>query len=80
MRSWPLKFRLMSFLITTGVTLTEFAIVAAPIGFIMWLLNIADGQRIVVVALIMAAAFSLSISVSTHLLPRRYRTIIRGVQ
>ncbi len=42
MMSWPPRYRVLSFVITIGVTLTEFALVAVPLGIIAWLCAIAS--------------------------------------
>ena len=70
MNSWPIKFRLMSFFITIGVTFTEFAVIAIPVGLVLWLCNIASGGRIAAITILLAAIFSLSISIPAHLWPR----------
>jgi hypothetical protein len=73
MRSWPTKYRLLSFVITIGVTLAEFALVAVPIGLVLWLFDFATVEPILVTASILAGTFSLSISLYVHVWPRRYR-------
>ncbi|HUA34053.1 MAG TPA: hypothetical protein VMA09_10645 [Candidatus Binataceae bacterium] len=82
MTSWPIKFRLTSFFITLGVTLTEFALVAIPVGLALWLCNVASAGRVATIAILLATIFSLSISIPTHLWPRRpeTRTITRRVR
>ncbi len=70
MRSWPIRFRLMSFFITIGVTFTEFAVVAIPAGLLLWLCNVGSAGRIATIAITLGAIFSLSISIPAHLWPR----------
>lgn len=82
MTSWPIKFRLMSFFITVAVTITEFSLVSIPVGLMLWLCNIANAGRVAMIAIVLALIFSLSISILTHLWPRRTqrRTIVRSIQ
>jgi hypothetical protein len=75
MMSWPIRYRLLSFAITLGVTLTEFALVAIPLGIIVWLAGLASSARIVEVAGALAAAFSLTIAISAHVWPSRHQRL-----
>jgi hypothetical protein len=75
MTSWPLRYRLLSFAITIGVTLTEFALVAVPLGIILWLCGLASSARIVEVAVSLAATFSLTIAISSHVWPQRHQRL-----
>jgi hypothetical protein len=75
MMSWPLRYRLMSFAITIGVTLTEFALVVIPLGIIVWLSGMASTAHIVEVAVALAAAFSLTIAISAHVWPQRHQRL-----
>ena len=81
MTSWPARYRLLSFVITIGVTLTEFALVAVPLGIVLWLCDIASAARIAEVGIVLGAIFSLSIAIPTHLWPNRYRRVeLQGVK
>jgi hypothetical protein len=80
MTSWPARYRLLSFAITIGVTLTEFALLAAPFGAIVWFAGLASAARIIVVAIVLAAVFSLSIAIPTHIWPNRRRVQLQGVK
>jgi uncharacterized membrane protein YdfJ with MMPL/SSD domain len=75
MMSWPFRYRLLSFAITIGVTLTEFALVAVPLGIIMWLSGLASAMHIAEVAIALSAAFSLSIAISAHVWPQRHQRL-----
>ncbi len=75
MMSWPLRYRLLSFAITIGVTLTEFALVAVPLGLIVWFSGLATVAHIVEVAVVVAATFSLSIAISAHVWPRHHQRL-----
>ena len=77
MMSWPLRYRLLSFVITIGVTLTEFALVAVPLGFIVWFSGLARAAHIAEVAVALAAVFSLSIAISAHAWPYRHQPLLR---
>jgi hypothetical protein len=69
-QAWPLSLRALSFAISIGVTLGEFALVAIPIGIVTWLAGAAP-STIFEVAGILAAAFSLTISIYGHVRPVR---------
>jgi len=75
MTSWPFGYRLLSFVITIGVTLTEFALVALPLGVIVWLCGVARAANIVEVAVALAATFSLSIAIRAHVWPYRHQRL-----
>jgi uncharacterized membrane protein YfbV (UPF0208 family) len=76
MTSWPIKYRLMSFVITVGVTLTEFAVVAIPVAAVVWLIGLASAAHLAIIVVILAATFSLSISIPTHLGSRRLPDLV----
>jgi hypothetical protein len=81
MMSWPPRYRLLSFVITIGVTLTEFTLVAVPLGTIVWLCGVASAARIAEVAIALGAIFSLSIAIPAHRWPNRHRRVeLRGVE
>jgi ferredoxin, 2Fe-2S len=81
MMSWPPRYRLLSFLITIAVTLTEFLLVGVPLGIIVWLCGVASPARTAEVALALGAIFSLSIAIPTHLWPNRHRRVeLQGVK
>ena len=67
--AWPLRLRALSFAIVIAVTLGEFALVAAPLGIVLWWLGAAAGSTIIAVAAVLAGIFSLSISIYGHVRP-----------
>jgi hypothetical protein len=69
--SWPLGHRALSFAITIGVTLGEFALVAVPLGLVLWLTGAAPPRAIADGAAVLAAIFSLTISIYGHVRPVR---------
>ncbi len=77
--SWPVRLRALSFAITIGVTLGEFALVAAPLGIVVWALGAAPASTIAASAGALAAIFSLSIAVYGHVRPIRIpRRVLNG--
>ncbi len=65
--SWPMKLRAMSFAIGIGVVMTEVALVAAPVGFALWLAGVADAATITGAAAGLALATALVIIVPAHM-------------
>ena len=70
--SWPIKFRVMSFAVTMGVTITESVMGSIPIALALWYFDIASGRMIVEVIAILVAAVSLSISIYSHVRPAHF--------
>lgn len=69
--SWPVRLRALSFTIGMGVVMTEVAVVAIPVGFVIWLFGAASVWRIAAVAIVIAFAVALAVIVPTHLRPAR---------
>ncbi|HEY6420834.1 MAG TPA: hypothetical protein VIX59_17705 [Candidatus Binataceae bacterium] len=77
--SWPLKLRAASFVITIGVVLGEFAMVAVPVAILICLIGIASASRIVDVTIALAVATALAIATYGHVGPQRtQRTALQG--
>jgi hypothetical protein len=69
--SWPLHYRALSFAITIGVTLGEFTLVAVPLGMVLWFMGAAPLRAIAGGAAVLAAVFSLTITIYGHVRPSR---------
>jgi hypothetical protein len=69
--SWPIKLRVMSFVVTLGVTLTESVMGAIPIGLALWYFDLASTRTIFIVLGMLAAGVALSISTYSHVRPAR---------
>jgi hypothetical protein len=67
--SWPIKFRVMSFAVTMGVTITETVMGSIPIALMLWYFDIASSRTIVEAIAVLVAAVSLSISIYSHVRP-----------
>jgi hypothetical protein len=67
--SWPFKLRALSFVIGTGVVLSEVAVIALPLGLVLWIAGVASALRIAEVGLAIGFATALAIIVPAHVRP-----------
>ena len=70
--SWPIKFRVMSFAVTMGVTVTETVMGSIPIALALWYFEIASSRTILEIVVVVVAAVSLSISIYSHVRPAHF--------
>lgn len=76
--SWPLKLRAMSFAIGVGVVMGEVALVAIPIGVIVWLIGAATAISVIETVAGIAFAIALVIIVPVHVRPTRMEPVARN--
>jgi hypothetical protein len=77
--SWPLKLRAASFVITIGVVLGEFALVAVPIAILIWAIGIARAPVIVDVTIALAVVTAIAIATYGHVGPQKiHRAALNG--
>lgn len=67
--SWPFKLRALSFVIGMGVVLSEVAVIALPLGLVLWIAGVASALRIAEVGLAIGFATALAIIVPAHVRP-----------
>ena len=67
--SWPFKLRALSFVIGMGVVLSEVAVIALPLGVVLWIAGVASALRIAEVGLAIGFATALAIIVPAHVRP-----------
>jgi hypothetical protein len=67
--AWTLRMRAASVAVAIYVTLGEYLLVMFPIGAILWLTGAAGARRIAIVGAELAAAWSLTIVLVTHVRP-----------
>jgi hypothetical protein len=76
--SWPLKLRALSFAIGIGVVMGEVALVAIPVGIVLWAAGVAGAARIVQVEVAIALAVALVVIVPVHVRPTGTEPIARN--
>ena len=76
--AWPMKLRAMSFAIGIGVVMTEVAVVAVPIGIVLWFAGVAGAMRIATLEIAIAFATALVIIVPVHIRPTRMDPVARN--
>ncbi|GEM_PF-1852064 len=67
--SWPLKMRLLSFGIGTVVVMGEFALVAVPVGVVLWLAGVGSALHLAESLAAIALAFALVVIIPVHIRP-----------
>ena len=67
--SWPFKLRTLSFLIGMVVVLSEVAVIAIPLGLMLWIVGVASALRIAEGGLAIGFATALAIIVPAHVRP-----------
>jgi hypothetical protein len=76
--SWPLKLRVTSFAIGMVVVLGEVALVAIPIGVIVWLMGAASAITVIETVAAIAFATALVVIVPVHVRPTRMEPVARN--
>ena len=64
--TWPIKFRSLSFAITFGVVMVEFALWGGPIGLALWLGKLGSAVAIVTWWVYISIAVSLIVAAYAH--------------
>ncbi len=76
--SWPMKMRALSFAIGIGVVVGEVALVAIPLGIVLWIAGFADAVRITEVEAAIALAIALVIIIPAHVRPTGTEPVLRN--
>ncbi len=76
--SWPLKLRTLSFAIGVAVVVSEVALVAVPIGIVLWIAGAGSAVRIAESLAAIALGIALVIIIPTHIRPTATEPVSRN--
>lgn len=67
--AWTVRMRLVSGLVTFGLVLLSYVLVAAPVVVLLWTLGLADARALVFWGIVVGLAYGGGVVLWTHLLP-----------